>query len=118
MSYVLLIVICLTYPQALCEYQRALALNPCLDAAKAGLESLARLEKTDDTGPGGADVDGYRATLIPQPPPLTPQPYTLHARAPGVGSRLCVAWVDVCYGLCGDMYYGLCVICGDMCYMW
>ena len=44
--------------KALGEYQRALALNPSLDAAKAGLESLARLEKNDDDGDADGDAEG------------------------------------------------------------
>jgi hypothetical protein len=48
---------CLAW-QALGEYHRALALNPSLESAKAGLESLERLEKTDAGPDGDGDVDG------------------------------------------------------------
>ena len=40
------------------EYHRALALNPSLDAAKQGLESLERLEKAQDGAAANGDADG------------------------------------------------------------
>jgi tetratricopeptide (TPR) repeat protein len=42
--------------KALGEYHRALALNPSLESAKAGLESLERLEKTEDAADADTDV--------------------------------------------------------------
>ena len=41
---------------ALGKYDRALALNPSLESAKAGLESLERLEKTEDAADADTDV--------------------------------------------------------------
>eukprot|EP00802_Teleaulax_amphioxeia_P008307 Tamp_08315.p1 GENE.Tamp_08315~~Tamp_08315.p1 ORF type:complete len:538 (+),score=106.55 Tamp_08315:43-1614(+) len=48
--------------KALGEYHRALALNPSLEAAKQGLESLERLEKADDGAAADVDVDGHEDT--------------------------------------------------------
>jgi len=41
---------------ALCKYHRALALNPTLESSKAGLQSLERLEKTEDAADADTDV--------------------------------------------------------------
>ena len=55
-------------PETLSPFRRALALNPLLESAKAGLENLERLEKTHDADADG-NLDGLTRSVPSTPPP-------------------------------------------------
>jgi hypothetical protein len=61
---------CCPHLRRLPPCRRALALNPLLESAKAGLENLERLEKTHDAD-ADANLDGLARPVLSTLPPST-----------------------------------------------